>query len=209
VFGSPYLRWGVVETLARCVTQRIRRELIARASSTRAFDCVADGPAGRAAAGSAPGVGGRGWGAVDERWHLPRWVWMMIYEIEITRFAPGPVASVTTTGSAAEVARVVRADVCEPCVVLVAHHDGAVSRGEFHIWLAAGRALVRLDEHREWHAMDPAWAEFAADGDAWFRDSDGTNFPAQAAETISRSQAIDVLAFWLATGQMLPTLTWV
>lgn len=112
----------------------------------------------------------------------------MIYEIEIARFAPRPVASVTTTGIAAEAERVVRADVCDPCVVLVAHHDGAVSRGEFHIWLSVGRALVRLDEHREWHAMDPAWAEFAAGGDAWFRDSDGTTFRAQAAEAISRSQ---------------------
>jgi hypothetical protein len=116
---------------------------------------------------------------------------MMIYEIEITRFAPEPVASVTTTGIAAEAERVVRADAGEPCVVLVAHHDGAASRGEFHIWLSAGRALVRLDEHREWHAMEPAWAEFTAGGDAWFRDSDGTEFPAQAAETISRSRAMD------------------
>lgn len=99
-------------------------------------------------------------------------------------------------------------DAGEPCVVLVARHDGAVSRGEFHIWLSAGRALVRLDEHREWHAMDSAWPEFAAGGDAWFSDSNGTAFPAQAAETVSRSHAMDALAFWLQTGQMLPSLTW-
>jgi hypothetical protein len=80
-------------------------------------------------------------------------------------------------------------------VVLVAHHDGAVSPGEFHIWLSAGRALVRLDEHREWHAMDSAHAGFAAGGDAWFADSDGTTFPAQTAETVSRPQAVNALAF--------------
>ena len=52
---------------------------------------------------------------------------MTIYEIEITRFEPGPVVSVMTTGIAAEAERVVRAEAGEPCVVLVAHHDGAVS----------------------------------------------------------------------------------
>ncbi|HEX6040015.1 hypothetical protein, partial [Longimicrobium sp.] len=118
----------------------------------------------------------------------------MIYEIEITRFVPAPVVSVTTTGIAAEAERVVRLDAVEPCVVLVAHHDGSVSRGEFYVWLSAGRALVRLDEHRERHAMDPAHADSAAGGDAWFRDSDGTTFPAQAGETVSRSQAMDALA---------------
>jgi hypothetical protein len=55
--------------------------------------------------------------------------------------------------------------------------------------------------------MDPAHAESAAGGDPWFRDSAGATFPAQAAETISRSQAMDSLAFWLQTGQMLPSLT--
>jgi hypothetical protein len=99
---------------------------------------------------------------------------MMIYEIEITRFAPGPVAWGMTTDIAAEAERVVRTDACEPGVVRVAQHDGAVSRGEFHIWLSAGRALVRLDQHREWHGMDSAHAESAAGGDAWFRDSGGT-----------------------------------
>ena len=35
-----------------------------------------------------------------------------------------------------------------------------------------------------------------------------TTFPAQAAETLSRPQAMDALTFWLQTGQMLPSLTW-
>lgn len=132
----------------------------------------------------------------------------MIYEIEITRFAPAPVTSVMTTGSAAKAERVVWADATESCLVLVARYHGAVSRGELHVWLSAGRALVRLDEHRDWHATDSAWAESAAGGDAWFTDSDGATFRAQAAETISQPQAMDALVFWLQTGQMLPGLTW-
>ena len=56
--------------------------------------------------------------------------------------------------------------------------------------------------------MDSAHAESMAGGDAWFRDSDGATFPAQAAETISQSQAMEALAFWLQNGQMLPSLAW-
>lgn len=98
------------------------------------------------------------------------------------------------------------AEACDPCVLLVGRHAENVSHGDFCIWLARDRAYVRLDEHRERYAMD--LARTASTGDTWFRDSDGTTFPAQGAETVSRSQAFTALDYWLRTGGMLPSLTW-
>jgi hypothetical protein len=102
----------------------------------------------------------------------------------------------------------VRTGAREPCVVTVAHRDGKVSYGEFHLWLSSGRALVRLDEHREWHATDRDGAATGGSGDVEFRDTDGSAFSASFGETVTRSQALDALAFWLRTGGMLPDLTW-
>lgn len=133
----------------------------------------------------------------------------MTYDIEITDFTPAPRTARTTAGSARDAWRAARAAAAhDPCVLLVGRHEANVSRGDFHLWLAADRALVRLDEHREWRAMDPAWLASAAGGDTGFRDADGTPFPAQAAETLSRSQAFEALEHWLRTGEMLPRLVW-
>lgn len=133
----------------------------------------------------------------------------MTYDIEITDFAPDARTSRTAVRTAEEAWTAARAaEACDPCVLLVGRHEGGVSHGDFHIWLAGDRALVRLDEHRERHAMDPAHAESAAGGDAWFRDSDGSTFPAQDGETVSWPQAFEALNHWLRTGAMLPSLTW-
>ena len=137
------------------------------------------------------------------------WVEMLSFEIEITRFEPGLATSRTTTSDAGEAELAVRLGAREACVILVARHDGAISRGELHVWLAGGRALVRLDEHREWYATDPAWSASAAPPEWEFRDSDGTSFSAPTSETVSRSQAMDVLTFWPRAGEMLPGLTWI
>lgn len=131
----------------------------------------------------------------------------MIYEVEITVFAPGARASRTFASTPEEAWDAARAaEARDPCVLLVGRHEGNVNWGDFHLWLAGDRALTRLDQHREWRAMDPARVASAAGGDTWFRDSDGTAFPAQHPETISRSQAFEALAFWLHTGDMLPAL---
>jgi hypothetical protein len=131
------------------------------------------------------------------------------YDIEITGFAPDARTSRTAVSTAEEAWTAARAaEARDPCVLLVGRRSGNVSHGDFHVWLAGDRALVRLDEHREWRAMDPARVASAEMGDTWFRDSDGTPFPAQDAEAVSRSQAMDALAFWLKAGQMLPGLTW-
>jgi hypothetical protein len=133
----------------------------------------------------------------------------VIYDVEITGFAPDArtlSARVDTAEDAWSAARAAQAR--DPCVLLVARHEANVSRGDFYIWLQGDRALVRLDEHREWFAMDPARAASTSGSDAWFTDSEGTMFPAQDAETLARSQAFQALDHWLRTGEMLPGLTW-
>lgn len=93
-------------------------------------------------------------------------------------------------------------------VLLVGRHETNVSWGDFYIWLADDRALVRLYEHGERYAIDPARGASPAAGDTWFKDSDGSAFPAQDAETVSRSQAFEALGHWLRTGEMLTNLAW-
>lgn len=132
----------------------------------------------------------------------------MIFEIEITRFRPEPVTSRTTASSAGGADAAVRTAADADACVLVAWSKGEVSLGEMHIWLANDRALVRLDEHRDWHASGPATLASAPAGDVWFRDSDGAQFPAQAAETVSRALAFEALGHWLCTGEMVPNLVW-
>lgn len=133
----------------------------------------------------------------------------MTYDIEITDFAPAARTSRTLVSTAEDAWIAARAaEALDPCVLLVGRHEDNVSSGDFHIWLASDRALARLDEHREQYAMDTARAASMAGGDTWFRDSEGTMFPAQQAETLSRSQAFQALGYWLRTGEMLPSLTW-
>jgi hypothetical protein len=132
----------------------------------------------------------------------------MMYEIEITCFEPEPVTMRANVSSATEAEAMTRERDDGTSYVLVARHEGEVSWGDVHLWLAGDRALVRCDEHREWHACDPAWAEVGTASEVWFIDSDGTPFPAAGAETVSRAQAFAALAYWLRTGGMLPTLRW-
>lgn len=132
----------------------------------------------------------------------------MMYEIEITRFKPEPVTIRADVSSATEAEAMTRERADGMSYVLVARHEGEVSWGDVHLWLAGDRALVRCDEHREWYARDPAWAEVGTASDVWFIDSDGTPFPAPGAETVSRSTAFEALDHWLRTGEMLPSLVW-
>jgi len=132
----------------------------------------------------------------------------MIYDIEIIDFAPDARTSRGVVNTAEEAWAAARAaEALDSCVLLVGRHDANVSYGDFHIWLAGDRVCVRLDEHREWFAMDAAWAASAAGGETWFMDADGP-FPKQIAETISRSQTFEALGHWLRTGEMLPSLMW-
>lgn len=133
----------------------------------------------------------------------------MFYDIEVTTFTPDLGTSRTVVNTMDEAWTAARAvEIIDECVLLVGRHERNITRGDFHIWLSGDRALVRVDEHREWFAIDPARVASATAGDTWFTDSDGTTFPAQNAETVSRSQAFEALDCWLRTGGRLPSLTW-
>ncbi len=133
---------------------------------------------------------------------------MMMNEIEITHFEPEPITTRSTVNSASEAEALVREGADTASYVLVARHEGEVSLGEFHIWLSGDRAIVRLDEHRERYATHPARISSIGGGEIWFRDVDGMPFPAQVAETVTRSRALEALNQWLRTGEMLPGLAW-
>lgn len=114
----------------------------------------------------------------------------MTYEIEITGFAPDPRTSRTVVDTAEEAWTAARvAEARDPCVLLVGRHEGNVSYGDFHICLPGDRALVRLDEQRDWHAMYPAWVASAAPMDTWFRDARWT---VSGAERRNRLRATSV-----------------
>ncbi len=128
------------------------------------------------------------------------------FEIEITRCAPEPVREFGTAGDADEADAMVRAH-ADVCFVMLTQRDGERYGDDFYVWFAGDRAVVRRDEHRERYAVDPAWAASAPDTVIEFREVEGA-FSARAAETVSRSQALEALTYWLRTGEMLPALTW-
>lgn len=89
--------------------------------------------------------------------------------------------------------------------IMAADHGSAVSHGEIYVWLSSDRAVVRIDEHREWYAREPVLPT----GDpVEFYDEHGASFMESRAATISRLQALAALAHWLATGRMLSSLSW-
>jgi hypothetical protein len=89
--------------------------------------------------------------------------------------------------------------------IMAAEHANGVSHGEFYAWLSGDRALVRVDEHREWYAHELV----RPGGDpVEFYDEDGESFTQSREATISRPQALAALTHWLSTGRMLPALTW-
>lgn len=131
------------------------------------------------------------------------------YDVEITTFDSGPRTSrvvVDTAGEAWTAARAAAA--IDPCVLLIGCQTGEVSYGDFHVWLAGDRALLRLDGHREWHATDPAHDASDAARPVEFRAPDGTCFSAPRAGTVTRSGAFEALSSWLRTGEMPPGLLW-
>lgn len=128
------------------------------------------------------------------------------FELQITRCVPDVVEEHLAARDADEADAMVRAR-ADACLVLATQRDGERYGDDFYVWLAGDRALLRRDEHREWYATDPAWIASAGSGEAWFADSDGP-FPVQAAETVSRAQALEALGYWLRTGGLLPSLTW-
>ncbi|HEV3049928.1 MAG TPA: hypothetical protein VGX50_06455 [Longimicrobium sp.] len=135
----------------------------------------------------------------------------MIYDIEITEFAPDARTSRAVVNTAEEAWAAARAaEALDACMLLVTRHEETVNWGDFYIWLAGGRASVRLDEHRDWYATDPEAmpvGDAAAETELEFGDEFGPFFKPRS-KTVSRAQAFEALEYYLRTREMLPSLTW-
>lgn len=133
----------------------------------------------------------------------------MIYEIEITRFAPEPMVDRFVEDSSEAAAERIKSDDRVECVVFVAALDRErdVDCGNFWIWCDTVRALIQLNEHREHYASDPTLpAEQRMD--VRFRNEDGSFLTVPFSQTVSCAQALAALHFWLPGLQRTPELEW-
>jgi hypothetical protein len=130
-----------------------------------------------------------------------------MYEIEITRFQPQPTMQRFSLDRAAEASTVVAGVDDETAVIFVANIRDRIDYGNFYVWLCAGRAYVRLDEHRE-HYASFRDATTIPLGEAIFFDEDGSRFSTSLATTVNVISAKEALAFWLATGKATTALLW-
>lgn len=130
-----------------------------------------------------------------------------MYEIDITRFQPQPILQKFSLAEAAEASSVVSGVDDETAVIFVADIRDQIDYGNFYVWLCAGRAYVRLDEHREHYGSFPDVTTIPR-GEAVFFDEDGATFSASLAATVSVASAKEALAHWLATGRATTALMW-
>lgn len=72
--------------------------------------------------------------------------------------------------------------------------------------MVASRAFIRVDEHREHYAIDPAVS--ASHEPVVFRETDGEPFELCFERTVARAQGIEALDHWLATGGKTTALSW-
>lgn len=130
-----------------------------------------------------------------------------MYEIEITRFKPQPTLQKFSIADAAEASNVVSGVDHETAFIYVADIRDHVDYGNFYVWRCAGRAYIRLDEHRE-HYGSFRDVTTIPRGEAEFFDEDGSTFSVSLAATISVASAKEALAHWLATGLATTALLW-
>jgi hypothetical protein len=130
---------------------------------------------------------------------------MRRYEAELSRFDERRSRETLVTCDAEVlIAKVARFD-ADPSVVFVAWLSQGADHGNFYLWRRHGRALVRLDEHREHFASQP---DHALTGTIEFVDEDGTTFVVDAGETVDAEAGLAALHHWLRTGEMTPGLAW-
>jgi hypothetical protein len=130
-----------------------------------------------------------------------------MYEIEITRFQPQPILQSFSLADAAEVSAVLAGVDDETAVIFIANIRDRIDYGNFYVWLCAGRAYVRLDEHRE-HYASVRDAATIPQGEVVFFDEDGATFSALLAATVSARSAKEALEHWLTTGHATTALLW-
>jgi len=95
----------------------------------------------------------------------------------------------------------------ETSFIAIADIRGNTCWGQLLVWRSAGRALVRLNEHREHYASYPDTSSIPP-GDASFLDEDGSTFYVPLANTVSVESAKEALLHWLSTGDTTSALLW-
>lgn len=106
--------------------------------------------------------------------------------------------------SAAEVAAVLPGGFALSSFVDVSWPVNGISLGEVLIWMSGPRARLRLDEHREHFAHDPALSYDIAVPEVEFTDEDELNFTWPVHHPVTRDQARQALMHWLASGEQAP-----
>ena len=133
----------------------------------------------------------------------------MTYDIEITRFTPGPTVERHTSETPEAAAQRVQLDVRTQFVLFVAalERERNVDWGNFYLWCNAERALIQLNEHCEHFARDPQ-IPLGDDSTVLFQDEDGSSFSVPHHQTLAPEQALAALLFWLPDQQHTPALEW-
>ena len=127
------------------------------------------------------------------------------YKMELhSRGAPMPLVSNECSIEAIE--RQVLELPKSPFFMLVAALGQGVDHGNFLIWGNGQKAIVKLQEHRDFMAIH---SENGEDESAvMFFDSDGSDFTEQMCNTIRHDAAIDALLYWLQSMERTPDLIW-
>jgi len=130
-----------------------------------------------------------------------------MYKVELIRFHPTRAKQEFSFADAAEAAEMVLEVSDEPSFIAIADISGNTCWGELLIWQSGGRALVRLNEHREHFASYPETSSITLE-EVSFLDDDGSIFQVPLSNTISVSSAKEALKHWLSTGKTIGTLIW-
>ncbi|MBC3916929.1 hypothetical protein H8L32_05520 [Undibacterium sp. CY18W] len=130
-----------------------------------------------------------------------------MYEVEIIRFQPVHIKQEFSFSSAVEATKVALELDDETSFIVIADIRGNACWGEFLVWRSEGRALVRLNEHREHFA---SYRDISAiqTSDVSFLDDDGSVFDIPLANTVSVESAKEALLHWLLTGEATIALLW-
>ena len=131
-----------------------------------------------------------------------------MYEVAITNFRPQPTQQKLSFAEAAGASACVRLVEDDVAVISIADIRDRTDYGNFYIWIYAGRALVRLDEHREHFACNQEAALDLSPEQVVFQDEDGSRFSMPVAATVNVHSAKEALLHWLATGKRSAALAW-
>ncbi|MES2036667.1 MAG: hypothetical protein V4495_02425 [Pseudomonadota bacterium] len=130
-----------------------------------------------------------------------------MYEVEIIRFQPVHIKQEFSLSNAVEATKMALELDDETSFIAIADIRDNACWGEFLVWRSEGRALVRLNEHRQ-HFASYQDASAIQTGNATFLDDDGSAFHTPLAHTVSIESAKEALVHWLSTGNATTALIW-